>query len=197
MRIWNFGHALALIALIGVGCGSSQRPDTATTGSAAIQTQKVEKVSAGSASSASDSTMPPSPTQAQPKLRTVKLWLGAEEISAEIAVSEKEIMTGMMFRTEMGENEGMIFVFARPHQASFWMRNTLLPLSCAYIDPDGVILEEHDMKPRDETPIPAATPRVQYVLEVKQGWFERHNVKVGTQVKTERGTLAQTFFRGQ
>jgi uncharacterized membrane protein (UPF0127 family) len=104
-----------------------------------------------------------------------------------------QIMTGMMWRTNMAEMEGMLFVFPGPHRAQFWMRNTVLPLSGAYIDPDGTILEVHEMKPRDETPIPAATDQVQYVLEMNEGWFDRHNVKPGVSVSTERGTLGQTF----
>jgi uncharacterized membrane protein (UPF0127 family) len=100
----------------------------------------------------------------------------------------------MMFRTEMAENEGMLFVFPEPYRVAFWMRNTLLPLSCAYIDPAGVILEIRDMKPLDETSIQAASDKVQYVLETKQGWFERNRVGVGTVVRTERGTLAETYF---
>jgi len=91
--------------------------------------------------------------------------------------------------------EGMLFVFSQPHRAQFWMRNTLLPLSCAYIDSEGTILELHDMKPRDETPIPAASDQVQYVLEMNKGWFERHNVTPGMLINTERGSLSQTFFR--
>ena len=137
------------------------------------------------------------PTNAQPKLPALKLWLGAQELSAEVARTPIQVQTGMMFRTSLGETEGMLFVFSAPHRAAFWMRNTLMPLSCAYIDSEGAILETHDMKPKDETPITASTARVQYVLEVKQGWFERHNIKVGTQIRTERGTLAETFFRNR
>lgn len=129
----------------------------------------------------------------QPRLSTVKLWVGTNEVTAEIAQTMPQIMTGMMWRTNLAEMDGMIFLFARPHQAQFWMRNTLLPLSCAYIDPDGTILELHEMKPRDETPIPAATDQVQYVLEMNKGWFDRHGVKAGTSISTERGTLSQTF----
>ena len=132
--------------------------------------------------------------QPQTKLQTMKLYLGPQEITAELAVTLPQITTGMMFRTNMAEMEGMLFVFGRPHQAQFWMRNTLLPLSCAYIDPEGTILELHDMKPLDETGIPAATDQIQYVLEMKQGWFQRNNVSTGAVVRTPRGTLQQTFF---
>ncbi|MBI3418346.1 MAG: DUF192 domain-containing protein [Verrucomicrobia bacterium] len=132
---------------------------------------------------------------AQPKLQTVKLWLGAQELVTEGATTMTEISTGMMFRKEMAENEAMIFVFGVPHRAAFYMRNTTLPLSCAYIDSEGVILEIHDMKPLDETAITAVSENVRYVLEVNQGWFERNKVAVGTVVRSEFGSLQQTFFR--
>src|SRR6266478_6127473 len=137
------------------------------------------------------------PTNAQPRLQAIKLWLGAQELKAELAISIPQIMTGMMFRKEMAETEGMLFVFARAHQVSFYMRNTLIPLSCAYIDPEGVILEIHDMKPLDESPIEAASSNIQYVLEVKQGWFERNKVATGSVVRTEIGSLPETFFKGR
>ena len=94
----------------------------------------------------------------------------------------------------LAENEAMTFVFGVPHRAAFYMRNTVLPLSCAYIDTDGVILEIHDMKPLDESAITAASENVRYVLETKQGWFERNKVAVGTVVRTEFGPLTETFF---
>jgi len=132
---------------------------------------------------------------AQPKLPTVKLWLGAEEMVAEVARTLPQIQTGMMFRESMGENEGMLFLLPAPQRASFYMRNTLIPLSCAYIDAEGEILEIHDMKPRDETPILAASDRILFVLETRQGWFERHQIGVGTNVRTELGSLKDTFYR--
>jgi len=131
----------------------------------------------------------------------MKIWLGAQEVTAELATKLPQVMTGMMFRKEMAENEGMLFVFGLdnrlpgPHRASFYMRNTLLPLTCAYIDGEGTILEIHDMKPLDESPIEASSDNVQYVLEMKQGWFERNKVPKGSVVRTERGTLRDTFFR--
>lgn len=134
------------------------------------------------------------PTNAQPKLPGTKLWLGAQELSAELAHTPLQVQTGMMFRTNMAETEGMLFVFSVPHRASFWMRNTLIPLSCAYIGSDGTILEIHDMKPKDETPIEAGTDKIQYVLEVNRGWFDRNKVSTGMVVRTERGSLRESFF---
>lgn len=129
----------------------------------------------------------------QPRLATIKLWLGSQEVVAEQAITYPEITNGLMFRKEMGENEGMLFVFREPHRASFWMKNTLLPLTCAYIDRKGVILEVRNMKPLDETPIEAVTAEVQYVLEMNHGWFERKGVKPGMVARTERGSLAETY----
>ena len=134
---------------------------------------------------------------AQPKLQTMKLWLGPKEIVAELALTPVQIQTGMMFRKEMGENEGMLFVFGRPHRTSFYMRNTSLPLSCAYIDAEGVIAEIHELRPLDETPVEAKSDNILFVLEVNRGWFEKNNIGVGTVLRTERGTLVDTFFKKQ
>jgi uncharacterized protein len=174
----NFGFAAALVAasMIGSsGCKKSEKTDAATP----------------------PAPVPWQPTQAQPRLQTLKLWLGPAEITAELALTQQQVQTGMMFRTEMGENDGMLFVFGGPHQAGFWMKNTKVPLSAAYIDPEGIILEIHDLQPHDTNSVVAATDRVQYVLETPQGWFQRHKVSTGAIVRSERGSLQQTFFRNR
>ena len=130
----------------------------------------------------------------QLRLPTIKLWLGSQELVAEVARSQTEVATGMMFRKEMNENEAMLFVFGQPYQASFYMRNTIIPLSCAYIDTEGEILEIHELKPLDEKPVEAASAKVRYVLETKQGWFDRNKIGIGTLVRAEAGSLAETFF---
>jgi len=130
---------------------------------------------------------------AQPRLQTIKLYVGAEELSTECALKPVEIYTGMMWRTNMAENEAMIFAFPSGEQRSFYMRNTLVPLSAAYIDPEGVIQEIHDLHPRDETGVDSQSSNIQYVLEVKQGWFTRHNISTGSVIRTQYGALKQTF----
>jgi uncharacterized protein len=135
------------------------------------------------------------PTQVQAKLPTIKVWLGSEELVTEVARTDLQLRTGMMFRETIAENEAMIFVFDRPDYRAFWMTNVSVPLSCAYIDPNGVILEIHDMTPQETKPIESATDRIQYVLETKQGWFDRNKVSTGMVVRTEIGSLAETFFR--
>ena len=114
---------------------------------------------------------------------------------AELALTGLEQQTGMMFRTNLAENAGMLFVRPVPERASFWMMNCPLPLSAAYIDPDGVILEIHDLQPHNTNSVAASSERVQFVLETSQGWFGRHNVSTGMLVRTERGSLADTFLR--
>jgi uncharacterized protein len=131
---------------------------------------------------------------AQPRLPTLKVWVGDQELITEIASRPTEIATGMMFRTNMPENEAMIFVFRDAQPRSFYMRNCIVPLSGAYMSPAGEILQIIDMQPHDETGIPSDSSNVQFVLEVPQGWFVRHNVSTGAVVRTERGTLMQTFF---
>ena len=131
---------------------------------------------------------------AQPKLHTIKLWLGAQELIAECATNNIQRNTGMMYREQMAENEAMLFVFPAPMEMAFYMRNTRIPLSCAYIDSEGVIQEIYDMKPLEETPISSVSDKIQYVLEVRQGWFGRNKISPGTSVRTELGTLNETFF---
>ena len=176
MWFWRYVHRLAIGALLAsAGCGKPE----------------------GTISSASVSNVPPPfpITQAQPKLRTMKLWLGPLEIEAELALTNPEVVTGMMFRKEIGEKEGMLFVFRDETRRSFWMKNVPIPLTCAYIDGEGTILEIHDMKALDESPIYSKSDKIQYVLEMKHGWFERNRIEVGTVVRTERGSLSETFFR--
>jgi uncharacterized membrane protein (UPF0127 family) len=132
------------------------------------------------------------PRAAQPKLPVIQLWLGPERITAEMALTAEAERTGMMFRTRMGENEGMIFVFA-PQRASFWMKNCPLPLSIAYIDADGVIQEIHDLQPHNTNAVLSASNNIAYALETPQGWFQRHSVREGMTVRTERGSLTETF----
>jgi len=138
---------------------------------------------------------PALPTTAQPQLPTMKLWLGAEEINAELARTFSQQQTGMMFRTNMAENAGMLFPLASTQRAAFWMKNCPLPLSVAYIDPEGVIQEIHDLQPQSTNNVISASDNIRFALETPQGWFARHQIKTGTVVRTERGSLMETFFR--
>ncbi len=138
--------------------------------------------------------VPQLPTRAQARLKTIKLWVGPEELVTEMAVAPEELMTGMMFRTNMAENEAMLFAMPVTRQVSFWMMNTPLPLSAAYIDPDGIIQEIHDLQPYDTNSVIAESDNIRFVLETRQGWFERHKIAPGAAVRTEKGSLMETFF---
>lgn len=133
--------------------------------------------------------------EAQPKLPTVKVWLGREELVAEICRAPVEVATGMMFRTNMAESEAMIFIFRDAAPRNFYMRNCVVPLSAAYIEPDGTIAEIIDLQPGDEVGVQSKTSNIQFVLEVPQGWFMRHSMKTGAVIRTERGSLMETFIR--
>ena len=135
------------------------------------------------------------PAEAQPRLQTMKIYLGAETLDAELALNDQQRATGMMFRTNIQETDAMLFVFAQPFQASFWMKNCPESLSAAYIGPDGVIREIRHLEKQDTNAVVAASADVQYVLEVKDGWFARHNINPGAVIRTEKGSLAGTFVQ--
>ncbi|HRY46490.1 MAG TPA: DUF192 domain-containing protein [Candidatus Paceibacterota bacterium] len=134
-------------------------------------------------------------TQAQPRLPTVTLWVGSAELITEVARSPVQLQTGMMFRQSMEENEAMLFVFPYPHQASFYMRNTSIPLSCAYLDAEGTILEIHDLHPFNETPVESTATNIRFVVETRQGWFERHQIQPGAVFRTSQGSLPEVLLR--
>ena len=156
----------------------------------------------GAASSPATSTMaavtPTTPylTNAQPRLQTMKLFLGPEELATELALKPIEIYTGMMWRTNMPEGTAMLFVFGDATPRSFYMRNTFVPLSLAYIDSEGVIQEMRDLQPLSESSAPSTADNIQFVLEVPQGWFKRHNIVPGTVIRTPHGELLKTFSFG-
>jgi hypothetical protein len=102
-------------------------------------------------------------------------------IQAELAVSPLQQQIGMMFRRSMGTNEGMLFVNEEVDLRCFWMRNTLIPLSIAFIADDGSIVNVADMQPRSETSHCSAQP-VRYALEMRQGWFAKRGIKAGTKL---------------
>jgi len=135
------------------------------------------------------------PKQAQPKLQTMKIYLGAETLDAELALNDQERMTGMMFRTNILETDAMLFVLPEPQRASFWMKNCPESISAAYVTPDGTIQEIHHLEKNDTNGVVAARDDIQFVLETKDGWFTRHNINPGTVIRTEKGSLQETFFQ--
>ena len=126
------------------------------------------------------------PSQAQegpqPRLPTVTLTAGMHVIQAEWAESPAQQAAGLMFRKQMGANEGMLFADAHPGIRCFWMRNTLLPLTIAFIDDSGTIVNLADMKPLDETSHCSTAP-VRFALEMHQGWFAKRGIQAGSKIR--------------
>jgi uncharacterized membrane protein (UPF0127 family) len=114
----------------------------------------------------------------QPRLDTTTLRAGMHLIQAELARTDQQQEIGLMMRAEMAAHEGMLFVFRDKAPRCFWMRNTLLPLTIAFIDDDGRIVNLADMKPRSEDSHCAAKP-VRFALEMNQGWFAKRNIAAG------------------
>ncbi len=120
-------------------------------------------------------------TSPQPKLRTVDLQLGMHIIKTELAITAEQQQVGMMFRKEMGSNEAMLFVSEERSQRCFWMRNTLLPLTIAFIADDGTIVNLADMEPLSERSHCSTQP-VRFALEMNKGWFAKRGFKAGARI---------------
>lgn len=116
------------------------------------------------------------------KLPSTGLTAGIHVIQAEVARTPEQRATGLMFRRDMGPNEGMLFVFERAGTQCFWMRNTFLPLTIAFLADDGRIVNLDDMKPQTETSHCSSEP-VRHVLEMNQGWFARRGLKPGDRLQ--------------
>ena len=111
-----------------------------------------------------------------------KLHIGDHTLTVELAVNPTEQMTGLMNRESLKSNHGMLFVFPKPKQASFWMYNTSIPLDLAFLDEDGVILEIIPLVPFEEKPVLSKSSKVSYALEVSRDWFASRNLKAGLKV---------------
>jgi uncharacterized membrane protein (UPF0127 family) len=167
------GIFLVLLALLLAGCGGSVSDSTAPSTGAEPDATTAE-------------TSGGEPTEAETtasELRTVTIdSSGGDEVEVrvEIANSPDEQARGLMGRTALAEGRGMLFVFPDEEVRSFWMRNTLIPLSIAFMDSEGQIVDLQDMKPLDDNPphyVPAEPTR--YALEVNRGFFEERGVEEG------------------
>lgn len=107
------------------------------------------------------------------------LGIGKTSVRAEVADTPAARQAGLMHRNRLADGDGMLFVFPAPQPMNFWMRDTSIPLSIAYINASGVIREIHDMQPLDETPVQSFFGDLVYALEVPQGWFGRNGILPG------------------
>jgi len=117
----------------------------------------------------------------QTQLQRITLSAGIHQIDTQVALTPEQHQIGLMYRSEMPQNEGMIFVFPAPSQQCFWMKNTILPLTAAFIADDGTIVNLEDMKPQTTDSHCSVKP-VRYVLEMNQGWFAKKGIKAGSKM---------------
>ncbi|HET6829618.1 MAG TPA: DUF192 domain-containing protein [Ramlibacter sp.] len=114
-------------------------------------------------------------------LQRVRLAAGMHQIEAQLAQTHEQRMTGLMHRQDMPQHEGMLFVFEQPAMQCFWMKNTLLPLSIAFVADDGTIVNIDEMAPQTLDSHCSARP-VRYVLEMNRGWFSKRGIKAGARI---------------
>ena len=174
MKTWKI--VIVLLALLLSACGG---------------TQADKDTRAQNAPQATGSDRPARTEEATSRgLRTVVIDTSGKqkvEVLVEIADGHFEQMRGLMYRTALGRDRGMLFVYDVEQYLSFWMRNTRIPLSIAFIDSKGRITDLLDMKPMDdEPPHYVSSEPVQYALEVNQGFFDKHGVKVGDHAELPR-----------
>ena len=115
------------------------------------------------------------------KLPEIELRIDQHRLTAEVAASAETRTTGLMRRFSLQPDHGMLFVFREPQPLAFWMKNTFVPLSIAFIDSRGVILNIDDMAPQTESTHPSRGS-AQYALEMKKGWFSEHGIGAGAHV---------------
>jgi uncharacterized protein len=131
---------------------------------------------------------PPAPSARSAELdeygfHTAQIQIGTETLDIELAETRQQHAKGLRFRQTLAENAGMLFVFPGPQRVSFWMKDASIPLSIAFIQSDGKIVQIRPMQPYDETPVPSLSNTVAYALLVNQGWFERHGISAGTVIE--------------
>ena len=119
--------------------------------------------------------------QADVAFKTSQIKVGPHPLKVELAISDPQRTQGLMFRKSLGKNEGMLFVFDELEYHSMWMKNTLIPLSVAFVDPKGEILNILDMEPLTLDTHTAAGP-ARYAIETNKGWFAEKKIKAGDKV---------------
>jgi uncharacterized membrane protein (UPF0127 family) len=117
----------------------------------------------------------------QTQLQRITLSAGIHQMDIQVALTPEQHQIGLMYRSEMPQNEGMLFVFDAPRKQCFWMKNTILPLTAAFIADDGSIVNLEDMKPQTTDSHCSLKP-VRYVLEMNQGWFGKKGLKAGSKL---------------
>jgi uncharacterized membrane protein (UPF0127 family) len=122
------------------------------------------------------------------------LRLDKLNLVAQIQRSWRQFRSGMMYLEQLADSEGMLFIFPCAQRLSFYMANIPSPLSCAYLDPDGLMVEIHDLEPFSRSSVRSNSSHIQYVLETWQGWFKDYGVSIGSSVCGIDESLQKAFF---
>jgi hypothetical protein len=122
--------------------------------------------------------------QPQTGLKRARLVVKGAALDVELARTPRQIQKGLMYRESLSEDHGMLFVFGSPGKQCFWMKNTSVPLTAAFLDAQGTVLNMADMEPLSEQ-LHCSSGQAVYVLEVPRGWFQRHSVVVGDRLAEE------------
>lgn len=180
MRTWKI--ALVALSLLLAGCGGddagssgSQSPGTGSGGEASESAGRTTVSAAGEETTSIASGQ---------ETVTIEASGGDVEVQVEIADDTAEMTRGLMGRTALAEDAGMLFVYPEERQLSFWMKNTLIPLSIAFMDSEGRIVDIQEMKALDDEPphYTSAEP-ARYALEANKGFFEERGVEVGDRAR--------------
>jgi len=108
-----------------------------------------------------------------------EMKIDKKDIRIQLVVTQEEMQRGLMHRTELSADDGMIFPYTRPRKVVFWMKNTPLPLDIGYFDSAGILREIYQLHPFDETSVPSRSSEIQFALEMNQGWFSRNKIRPG------------------
>ena len=129
------------------------------------------------------------------------IGMGSSTLQLQLALTPSEHQRGLMFRETLSPDHGMLFLFQRPKQQSFWMKNTRLPLDIGYFDASGRLLEIHKLFPHDETGVASRSPQILMAVETNRGWYARNGISPGAQLDmkalkaaiTQRGLSIATY----
>jgi uncharacterized membrane protein (UPF0127 family) len=117
----------------------------------------------------------------QTRLQRTQISAGIHQMDIQLAITPEQHAIGLMYRKDMAQHEGMLFIFPVASQQCFWMKNTFLPLTAAFVADDGTIVNMEDMKPQT-TESHCSTKPVRFVLEMNQGWFAKKGIKPGAKL---------------
>lgn len=126
-------------------------------------------------------------------LPLVHLRLGAGRLTAEVASTTEQHLRGLAFRATLKADFAMLFTYPAPHKVAFYMKDTYIPLSVAYIDSMGTVIEMYDLIPGVETPVISKSSGIRFVLEVNHGWFEKNGIVPGTRIYVENEKTEPTL----